>query len=366
MSDTQLIENPFAAAVPRSESVTAVIEASRAAQEVQAAVVMARKFPRIQAQAADRILQACQRYALAEHAVYSYPRGGQQVSGPSIRLAEAIAREWGNLQYGIIEQERRGDESTMLAYAWDLETNVTSRAEFKVKHYRDSNRDGKKQLTEERDIYEAVANNGARRLRACILKLIPGDVVDAAVKQCDETIRARVNDLPTAIAQMLEAFGTLGVSKEQIEKRLRHRIDATNAAEIVAMRRVFTSIQDGMGSPADYFEIEQAPPAATTQDKARQAAARAAGRPLTPSAGPGPGKAPAEPAMPQDEPQTAPLEAAKAMVLDYINNQVPAADRQGLVKDLGMAKTKAQIEDLFTLMINKYGEPALFGEEEQN
>lgn len=367
MNEVTTVANPFSAPAPRNESVQAVVEASRAAQEVQAAVLMARKFPRDQVQAADRILQACQRYSLAEHAVYSYPRGGQQISGPSIRLAEAMAREWGNMQYGIVEQERRGDESAMLAYAWDLETNVMSRMEFKVKHYRDSNRGGKQTLTEERDIYEAVANNGARRLRACILKLLPGDVTDAAVRQCDETIRAQVKDLPTAIAQMLEAFASLGVTKEQIEKRLRHRIDATNSAEIVAMRRIFTSIQDGMGSPADYFELDQVEEQRplTTAEKARAAAAKAAGKAGKAPEAPRPAEAPAGAARPQGEAQGGQaIEAAKAIVLAYITNMVPQPDRGPYIQDLAKMATKERIEDFYRELLERYGDAEdLFSQE---
>lgn len=281
MSDQNLpaVANPFEG-IQKPENAVSAIESSRAAQEVQAAVILAKKFPRNPVEATDRILAECQRYTLAEHAVYSFPRGGTQVSGPSIRLAEAMARAWGNCQYGVVELDRRGDESSMLAYAWDLESNTMARAEFKVRHYRDSNRGGKQALTEERDIYEAVANNGARRLRACILKLIPGDVTDAAVRQCDETIRAQIKDLGGAIARMVESFGKIGVTKEMVERRLRHRMEATNAAEVVALGRIFTSIQDGMSSSGDYFEAEaKEAPKTSTPEAARAAASKAARKP---------------------------------------------------------------------------------------
>ena len=41
--------------------------------------------------------------------------------------------------------------------------------------------------TEDRDIYELEANMSARRIRACILQMIPGDVTDAAVAACRMT-----------------------------------------------------------------------------------------------------------------------------------------------------------------------------------
>ena len=57
-------------------------------------------------------------------AVYNYPRGGQMVSGPSIRLAEVVAQNWGNLSFGIKELQQLPGESVAMAYAWDLETNT--------------------------------------------------------------------------------------------------------------------------------------------------------------------------------------------------------------------------------------------------
>ena len=42
-------------------------------------------------------------------------------------------------------------------------------------------------ITDDRDIYELEANMSARRIRACILQMIPGDVTDAAVAACRKT-----------------------------------------------------------------------------------------------------------------------------------------------------------------------------------
>ncbi|BBP87435.1 hypothetical protein BsIDN1_10530 [Bacillus safensis] len=76
-------------------SVTTEAMVSRQAQEVQAAMVVAKKFPRDVYAAFERIKKACERKLLAESAVYEYPKGGSKISGPSIRLAEALAQNWG-------------------------------------------------------------------------------------------------------------------------------------------------------------------------------------------------------------------------------------------------------------------------------
>ena len=97
---------------------------SRQAQEVQGAMVIAKRFPRDEVESFNRIMQSCKRKSLAESAMYEYPRGGTKVSGPSIRLAEAMAQNWGNIDFGITELEQKNGESQVMAYAWDLETNT--------------------------------------------------------------------------------------------------------------------------------------------------------------------------------------------------------------------------------------------------
>ena len=286
MSDNQMTTttglNPFGNG-EQSASVTSMAahtEGERAIAEVKAAVSMAMGNPRQPINAMDRILQECQRPSLAEQAVYAYPRGGQQVSGPSIRLAEALARNWGNMQYGIREIGRRERESEVEAYAWDLETNTRSSKVFTVPHERDTKR-GKVALTDSRDIYELIANQGARRMRNAILSLIPGDVVDAAVRQCDETIKHAMGAPAEQIEKMLAAFGELSVTKTMIERRLGHRLDAdsTIAQELVTLRKIYTSIKDGYSQVADWFQedaSEGKAPAESAKEKLKAKAEQSA------------------------------------------------------------------------------------------
>ena len=244
--------NPFERTASASNAI-AQSDQQRAIAEVQAAMMIARMNPRDQMQAMDRILNACTRKGLAEAAVYQYARGGTDISGPSIRLAEAIAQQWGNIQFGIRELDQSGGESTVQAFAWDVETNTRREMTFQVKHERHT-RQGAKKLTDPRDIYELVANQGARRLRACILGIIPGDVAEAAVNQCELTMKSTADPSPEAIKKLLEAFQTYGVNKEQIEKRIQRHIEAIQPAQIVSLKKIYVSLRDGMSTPVDWFE----------------------------------------------------------------------------------------------------------------
>ena len=131
-------------------------------------------------------------------------------------LAETIAQNYGNISFGIREVSQENGESVVQAYAWDMETNTRAEKVFTVPHIRKT-KQGSYALTDPRDIYELVANSGARRLRACLLGLIPGDLVESAVARCEQTLaRGAGHPLPQRIEKMCEAFKTLGISEDDI------------------------------------------------------------------------------------------------------------------------------------------------------
>jgi len=257
-NDISVTVNPFAPATVQGNSTlpsTATAESSRAVAEVQAALLIARMNPRDQRQAMDRILNACTRPSLASSAIYSYARGGSEITGPSIRLAEAVAQQWGNIQFGIRELSNHGGKSEVQAFAWDVETNTRREMVFTVPHIR-STRKGSYKLEDPRDVYELVANQGARRLRACILSVVPGDVIEAAVEQCEKTLQITADVTPDGIKKMIESFTEFGVSKKQIEDFCGCHAEAINAAQIVRLKKVYRSLRDGFGVVEDWFKTE--------------------------------------------------------------------------------------------------------------
>ncbi len=250
--------NPFdtgpVVAAPTGAAAAALIQ--REVSEVQSAMVIAKRFPRDPKVAVDRIITECTRETLADAGLYEYARGGTQITGPSIRLAEVLARQWGNIVCGVVEMSRQGGYSECLSYAWDLETNFRDEKRFTVRHWRDT-RAGGHALTDERDIYETIANQGARRKRACILAIIPGDVTEAAVHQCNVTLSTKVKIDAERIKKMLEGFAELGVTKELVEKRIQRRIDTITPPLFLNLGRIYNSIKDGMSGPGDWFEMPE-------------------------------------------------------------------------------------------------------------
>ncbi len=242
------------------------VDQARAIAEVQAGIVVAQMRPRDENGAYLRIIKSCKRKSLAEQATYAFPRGGKMVTGPSIRLAEEIARHWGNITYGLRELARKNGASEIEAFAWDLETNTRVTRQFQMNHIRDT-KQGPKAITDERDIYEYVASMGQRRVRACILEIIPGDIVDAAEAECKKTLEAGGGaPMEDRIRSMLAAFDGFGVTKAMIEKRIGHKVEAIIPQELVTLQQVYQSIKDGVAKRDAFFDLT-----ATEQAEAQKA-----------------------------------------------------------------------------------------------
>ncbi len=250
--------NPYkpknALAAPKAE---APLDAQRAIAEVKAAAVLAREFPRERSISMQRIMDECEHIELAKAAAYRYPRGDTTVTGPSIRLAEVLAMNWGNLQFGWEEIDRRDGMSEIVAYAWDVELNVRRATRFFIKHWRDTKKGGYA-LKDERDIYELCANQAMRRVRSCILSLIPKEVVETALAQCKKTIVENEPVTPERIEKMIKAFEQFGVTKAMIEKKLGKPILNMLGQDMIELMEVYTSLKDGQYKVEQFFEPEQA------------------------------------------------------------------------------------------------------------
>ncbi len=260
MSTNYLMQQETATMTAMPTNVGQEVEKTRALQEVQAAIFMARQFPRDEFRAQKKIMEAAKRLSMAEKAIYCFPRGGQQVKGASIRTAETIAKYWGNLSYGIKElsQNQSDHTSEMMAYCWDLESNVRVERIFKVRHIRDT-KGGSKLLTDQRDIYEKTANDGARRLRAAILEVLPADIVEDFLQACEKTMEGSSDKpLKERISAMLKAFEDFGVTQEMIEQRIGTRAENFVVKNVVDLGSIYNSIKNNFAPVEQYFDMPNA------------------------------------------------------------------------------------------------------------
>lgn len=236
---------------------TIAIEQDRAVAEAQGKLIVAQRCPRNVREAEQEMMRACQEMSLAGEAFYQYKRGSENVRGPSIRLAEELARCWGNVEYGIRELSQSSGVSEMQAFAWDLQRNTLSTQSFTVRHIRDT-RSGGTSLTSQRDIYELTANMGGRRLRARILAVMPKWLVAMAVAECEKTIATKdKRPIAERMRAMTAEFLRLNVTAEMLESKLGKKLPLIADEDFITLRGLFTSLRDGQTTIAEQFGVAE-------------------------------------------------------------------------------------------------------------
>lgn len=151
---------------------------------------------------------------VAEACMYSVPRGGKMITGPSVRLAEMCASTWGNLHVGARVIDATATEVIAQAVAWDLQSNVrvTVEAARSIVGKRGRYDDDMIRVTGMAAISVALRN--------AIFRIVPRAYVDAAYTKARE---CAVGDLKTLVARRDDAFARfhkMGVTPERMFARL--------------------------------------------------------------------------------------------------------------------------------------------------
>ncbi len=237
---------------------TTVAAAAAAVTEAKAAIMLAREFPRHEADVRQAIMASCKRPAFADGAEYRFPRGGSEVSGPSVKMARELARCWGNIQHGLEVIVDTPTTRKIRAYAWDVQTNarVIAEDEFAKKIQRKDKRTGQTfwVTPDERDLRELTNRRGAILVRNCILQLIPPDLIDAAREECQQTRLKDISQDPQAARnRIVDAFGELAIPASTIERKMGTPIQALSPKQVGELREIYQSIKDGNSTVSEHF-----------------------------------------------------------------------------------------------------------------
>ncbi len=221
-----------------------VLAVEKEAKQMEIAMITAKRFPRDYTSVEARVERNCSRQRLAAQAEYSFPRGGETITGASVRLMEVIAQCYGNIEFGVNEIQRYDGYSEAEAFAWDFENNIRVARKFTVPHFRDT-KNGKKKVTEDRDIREIVFNFGSRNMRACLERVIPRDLVDFALEKCRETLKADGKGLADRIQNCKEAFKEYEIDSILLERIIGEKCDNWNNGHIRLATQYYIALRDG-------------------------------------------------------------------------------------------------------------------------
>lgn len=187
---------------------------SLARAEVDQQIATARAMPRSISRAVANILTlATLDEESAEECVYALPRGGKPIKGPSVRMAEIIASQWGNCRVGarVVHVDRFEKYVEAEGVFHDLETNAATTARIRR---RISDKRGK--LFNEDMI--VVTGNAACAIakRNAILGAVPKAVWRKAYTAVEGVLSGEQKTLAERRDIAISRFGAFGVTAEQI------------------------------------------------------------------------------------------------------------------------------------------------------
>lgn len=249
--------------------------AARAQAEVQARYIMADRKPRNLEQVRVRLLEHCKRPRFAQIAEYAKPVGGQKIKGPSIRFVETALLEYGNnLPEATIVYDDDFRRITRVSVT-DLERNVTYYDDATVEKFveRKKPKDGDEILSSRTNSYgdqvyrirateDDFANKAAsavsKKTRNLGLRVLPADLVDEAMWQCEQTRKdADAKDPKAALRQVIDYFASLRVLPADLEQYLGHAVDQVSPAELDELRAVYATVRDGEAKWTDMVEVQK-------------------------------------------------------------------------------------------------------------
>lgn len=242
-------------------SALAIALSNTEAMTALGSIWVAKQMPRNMAEVEAKVKQMCAHDSVAEKAFFSFKRGGSEIAGETIHLANVCMTAYGNIESGwkkIGEHvNKKGVTcSECEAYCFDKESNIIRKISFSVPHFRET-KDGGYGITSDRDIYELCANMASRRMRACIWGVIPEFVRTLAADECRRTLERDAKSSDERIKKLLEKFSLLKVSKEMIEKKLGHPVEECTVNEIIHLGRLHNAIAFNIVSVEDQFGEEK-------------------------------------------------------------------------------------------------------------
>ena len=229
-----------------------------AIQEIQASIVVAKRFPRNTDECWGKLMKSCQRQSFAKKARYTYPRGGKEIAGPSVNLARTAGQCYGNIRYGVDITRDDDENRSIVGWAWDVENNVRASYpdHFKKLIYR---KKGGWIVPDERDLRELTNRRGAIALRNALLHIMPRDFIEDASAMCLKTLKENIKDPAGEKKRLILEFEKIGVPVKLLTTYL--KTSEWSPDDLVELQGIIDAIKEGSGKREDYFPKDQEPTA---------------------------------------------------------------------------------------------------------
>lgn len=224
--------------------------------EIDMQIATAHKYPRSIKRFRDEALaMVTLNESIAQECIYSLPRDGKTVEGPSARFAEVVASAWGNSRAGARVVSDQGDFVTAQGVFHDLERNVAITYEVQRRIVDKHGRRFKP------DMIGVTANAACSiALRNSILKGVPKAFWSDMYEQARQTAIGTVQTLANRRARALAVLQKMGVTNAQVFAFL--KIEGEQDITIEHLSTLFgitTALKDGDTTPEQAFAVDGVP-----------------------------------------------------------------------------------------------------------
>lgn len=232
---------------PSPSMVSALVKA-----EIDQQIATAHAYPRSITKVNRNVLSlVTMSGAAAEECGYALPRGDKPILGPSIRLAEIVASQWGNCRIGarVVHVDRFEKYIEAEGVFHDLETNTATTARVRR---RISGSNGRLY----NDDMIVVTGNAACSIakRNAILAGVPKAIWQGAYEAAIKLLKGDVKTLPERRAEAFKQFAAFGVKPEHIYAALGvEGQEDISLDQLVTLGAMVRAIKEGQEQVETYF-----------------------------------------------------------------------------------------------------------------
>lgn len=177
----------------------------------------------------------------AQTMFYALPRAGKTIKGPSVRMAEVVACNWGNLRSGARVVSIDDSFVTAQGTCHDLETNNAVSYECKR---RITNKKGERFND---DMIQTTGNAAcAIALREAIFKVVPRSLFKKIYEKAQLVAIGEARSMVQLRQDWFAYFSKMGVTKEQVLRVLeRHGENDVTMEDLAVLTGLSTALKDG-------------------------------------------------------------------------------------------------------------------------
>lgn len=249
---------------PNEESLQPVVLDAVEAAAINQQIATAKRYPRT----LSKVKQDMMSFATldedtAASCFYTLPRGGKNIQGPSVRLAEIAISCYGNLRAGtrVVATHTQGDNPHVIVQAvcHDLEKNVAITME---KRRRITKKKSKETIDED-DINLACNACSAIALRDAVYKVVPLALVKPVYEAAKRVAIGEASSLVAKRGKVIDRLKQMGVTEERILGVLDVRkVDDIVLEHLEILIGLGTAIKDGDTTIEEAFPAPSAVPKA--------------------------------------------------------------------------------------------------------